>query len=1258
MGLHAHFISSGPSCVEDAGGDGFILLGPLSALVLPALRLLPGPGGAVLVRRVEVIAPPGLPADQVAALREVWRGVEGRVVAEAVDVGAARPVRLTPLADRTGLLLLVLVHHHGTDTTAGQVVHTTEVTTTLHLHRATPAAEERPAARSGTWYDPNQWTLSPGATAGQSAGHASGYASGYASGAAAASSAHHPSAPGPETVAAHWSDPAGGDTGVTGTGVSGTPVKRVPDDVERHRGFAAVDFGTTNSTVTIHDMRQLDVRAMSRHQEARLRRELTALLADPSVPGVERGQWRELLGDVVRQLLPESADSGARRDEPGLVLAEALEGGHGGGGWLHALYTALELRLAARNERLRGAVAPLLHACFDRAFDELPLDVLRLFPADLDQSGGTELSSRLEVVETRPELRVRMGEERVAVGGAPDAAPRAYRGLKQYLGRDLPMPELPVRADGTPTTADDLIREGLRYLLDQSDEFITTNPKEFHQGRIDHLVMTYPTIAPPVVRRRLRQLVARGAEGVDGLGVTLVDTQFDEAVAAALFFIMRDFGGDFAAGVEAFRARCRQLPGSGRSWQQNVMVIDVGGGTTDLALINLKLKDNTPDPPPGQDPRFTGRLYVLTPKLLGSTGHLQLGGDLMTLRLFRWYKAVFADHLLTRWPDRHERVVATLKVPYATDGQYVPGSLLARDSEAEGYPNDLVDLVVPTRWDELPPSRAREVEQTFWLLWRLAEDAKIQLGAGAIDHRPPPEVLEALLTRLGVAEAMGEAAAEGVGDASGNASDDASGDAFGAGWVPRLDAALFERLMAPVLDEIMDLVVALAENGLQGGDRELDRIFLSGKSSRMPLIRRALERRLRREPGVRWNSAGIAVEEQYGKLATSIGACWGHHVRRFAHHEGNAQGVLGRGRYVLRIEVDNLRYYLPCDFGATFQLGSAATPTYALLKVGDPLSPIGPGGTWAIRSKWEKQPKSLRVHRGTGTGWVEWGAFDPDDWISRREPHFLLDLEDWAKQVRFQVEVDADLSLHLHLVRGEPQYEVRGKPQARVDLDAGVGPDGQWTPLEIVVDTRVAGDRPDKGAVVFTITEDPRQRQRERERERERETVKERERERERERGDGSAEGDRRRAAPGGWFDLLFREAGAAGVRLVRGRMSEPLPPPPDDGWSFYVRRPTQPERALELVDVVPVPRRADDGQDTAVRKEHRDEGSEHQEGTEYVATLDENGRLRVHRTPVPYWAADSVAEMWHNEGAVFRVGMNDAAAAHIAERDPFNGRH
>ncbi|MEI5101077.1 hypothetical protein RB200_24155 [Streptomyces sp. PmtG] len=969
----------------------------------------------------------------------------------------------------------------------------------------------------------------------------------------------------------------------------------MPQDAVRHFGFAAVDFGTTNSTVTIHDMRQLDVRAMSRHQEARLREELADVLSDPDACGAERAQWRELLADVARQYLDDPATAHPDPAAGGRALAEALSGGYGGEGWVHALYTALELRVASRDERLRRAAAPLLHRCYHRAFDELPLDVLRLFPADLDHAGGKELPSRIEVVQTLPELRVRMGEERIAVGGLPAGGGRSYRGVKQYLGRDHPIPGLEA------VTADDLIREGLRYLLDQTDEYIAANPKEYHQGKIDHVVMTYPTVAPPAVRRRLRELVGGGPEGAGGgLGVTLVDTQFDEAVAAALFFIMRDFGGDFVAGVEAFRARCRPLPGTDRAWQQNVLVADIGGGTFDVALINLHLKDATPDPPPGQDPRFTGRLYVLTPTLLGSTGHLQLGGDLMTLRLFRWYKGALADHLITHAPERYEHVVGSLKKPYAVDGRYVPRTLLDRGhDDPQGYPADLVDRVVPTRWsDDSVVSAAREdAEQTFWLLWRLAEEAKIQLGAGEPVHHPLPEVLDALLGRLGAAGAT---------------------EAGGGAWAPLLDAETFAALLAPDLEDIMDLVVALTKNIVTG--TELDRIFLTGKSSRMPLVRQVLERRLRQESEVRWNPAGVAVEEEYGKLATSIGACWGHHVRRFAHSVRNAQGVLGRGRYVLRIEVDNLSYYLPCDFGPTYQL-AANDPTHALLQVGAQLSPIGPGGGWAVRSKWQSLPASLRVHRNLGTGWEEWGAFDPDAWVRLKEPDFTLNMAEWTRDARFQLEVNADLDLTVHLSRGAPRYEVDAAAPIRIDF--GTGPEGAWVPVEVVADNRVAGDRPDAGVVVFSLPRDPRLR----------------------------SEGEGVEGVDAPRFDEVFRVREATDTRPVRGMTSEPIGSPPPDGWSFYLRYPGEPERKWDLLGVVPVPESGD------VRAAPDEEPSEQHKGVVYVATLDEGGWLRVHRAPVPYWTADSIAGIWHAPGSVFRVQMSGTSTSYRRRARPVQRR-
>ncbi|WP_030675188.1 hypothetical protein [Streptomyces sp. NRRL B-1347] len=1182
MGLHARFVTSGPSCVADAHGGGFTLLGPLSAVQLPDVELRPT-GGGVIVSKAEVLrTDPALPVLDGTALDGAFRSVEGQVVRAPTTVRARGAVALAERLDQTVLPLVVRFTHHELNPVTGRPVGTihatTEVSTTLRLDMAMappvppvppvpPTFQSAPtpssSSGSGQWYDANLWSRTP---------------AGGPTGRAHASAPPSASRDAPRAAAA--AEPTAAAPGRPG-------VRRVPEGAVRHFGFAAVDFGTTNSTVTVHDMRQLDVRAMSRYQEGRLRKELRQLLANPDACAGERAQWRELLTDVARQYL---TDGDAPRTEAGggQALADALESGYGGDGWVHALYTALELRIASRDEQLRRAATPLLHRCYHRAFDELPLDVLRLFSVDLDQAGGTELASRIEVVATSPELRVRMGQERIPVGGLPMGGAQSYRGVKQYLGRDHEMPGL------APFTADDLIREGLRYLLDQADEYLAANPKEFHQGRLDHVVMTYPTVAPPGVRRRLRELVGAGAGGAgDGLGVTLVDTQFDEAVAAALFFIMRDFGGDFVAGVEAFRARCRPLPGTDRAWQQNVLVIDIGGGTTDLALINLRLKDATPDPVPGQDPRFTGRLYVLTPTLLGSTGHLQLGGDLMTLRLFRWYKAAFADHLLTGQPERFEHVVGSLKDPYAVDGRYVPRTLLDRDPEIEGYPADLVDRVVPTRWsaDTVVTASREDAEQTFWLLWELAEDAKFRLGAGESAYQPLPETLEVLLGRLGAAGAP-------------------------AAWTPVLDAATFAELLAPDLKEIMDLVVALTKNIVTAS--ELDRTFLTGKSSRMPLVRHTLERRLRQESEVRWNPAGVAVEEEYGKKATSIGACWGHHVRRFAHTVRNAQGVLGRGRYVLRIEVDNLSYYLPCDFGPTYQL-AANDPTHALLRVGARLSPIGPGGTWAVRSKWQSLPASLRIHRNIGTGWKEWGAFDPDAWVRLEEPGFTLNMAQWTREAQFQVEVNADLDLAVHLARGAPQYEVDGP--APVQIDLGGGPGGQWVPIEIVADNRVAGDRPDTGVVVFSLPQDPRRP------------------------AAAAAEAPR--------FNEVFRVRGAGpNARAVRGMTSGPIGSPPHDGWSFYLRYPGEPDRKWDLLGVVSVPERS--GTEPA----YGTESVEAEQGVTYVATLDEQGLLRVHREPVPYWRADSLAGMWGAPGSVFRVDMSDTKASYIAERDPFNGGH
>ena len=92
---------------------------------------------------------------------------------------------------------------------------------------------------------------------------------------------------------------------------------------------------------------------------------------------------------------------------------------------------------------------------------------------------------------------------------------------------------------------------------------LTDAYRQDHAGRLDqrpfhHVVITYPTIASPAVRTEIRKLVRE-------MGFHLVQTDYDEAVSAALFYLWCEFGDSTGIGLEAFKARCRPV---GDKWVQ------------------------------------------------------------------------------------------------------------------------------------------------------------------------------------------------------------------------------------------------------------------------------------------------------------------------------------------------------------------------------------------------------------------------------------------------------------------------------------------------------------------------------------------------------------------------------------------------------------------------------------------------------------------------------------------------------------------
>ena len=227
----------------------------------------------------------------------------------------------------------------------------------------------------------------------------------------------------------------------------------------------------------------------------------------------------------------------------------------------------------------------------------------------------------------------------------------AFPGIKRYLNhpeRAAQLERAPV-PPGWQVDTDLLI--GLAYadLADLLDDY--ADGVRSLQGRsLRRATVTYPTTTPPGPRRRLKQLL------YDALDLD-ADISYDEATAAALFFVMRELGGDTARGIETLRATSRRSgPGS---WLRTMLVIDIGGGTTDIALLDVELKELDSDQD-GTDERnlVRGKHYLLRPRILGSSGHAQLGGDLLTLKVFYWMKAVIADALLIEQPDTLETMWA------------------------------------------------------------------------------------------------------------------------------------------------------------------------------------------------------------------------------------------------------------------------------------------------------------------------------------------------------------------------------------------------------------------------------------------------------------------------------------------------------------------------------------------------------------------------------------------------------------------------
>ncbi|WP_106188380.1 hypothetical protein [Umezawaea tangerina] len=706
-------------------------------------------------------------------------------------------------------------------------------------------------------------------------------------------------------------------------------------------GRAAFDLGTTTSTVTVWDPQEATYPSLSPVQRHKLA-DAFADLFDQEPPGGSglRIAWREFGCSVADKLSP----------VPGRVervgTAERLRTRDGHRTALDTVITELERACVNGTSEMRRYLTPQLARCYREALAVPPLDSLRYHRAYLEGRTHDELPSVVWDTHEQNARRFRLGSRPESDGQLWE--PVAYRGLKQQLGRRTPRQF--GSSDGP--TLDQLMTGALNDLTYRTNRYLENFRTELNliRGELVDVVLTYPTMAPLSARNKLRSMMGQ-------VGILTLDTSFDEAVAAAMFYVLRSVGGRTDMAVESFSSRCDPVPGEnltpdGRptAWQQHVLIVDVGGGTVDIALIRLGLRDETDRTAPGADSPHYGRYFRLKPTLLGTTGDSQRGGDFVTLQVFRWIKVLLANHVLMSSPRVAESVRDQLGRRYfdAYD-VYLPDKLvtsaldvlsdLSQAAAAAGH-------VVPTQWRDTTPGlrgSAAEREQLFTKLWEIAEQAKIDLGV----H----ETVE-----------VDDIALRAVFDSLREMHEAVGGESLTA---PRilLRQQDFVHLLEPEIRQTMNLAADLVATRLPND--QLHQVVLTGRGSLLPQVRaqlvQALSRWFTEEPVPRPVPPILSYGDAYAKHAASIGACWASTVDR--RTQENVRARLADGVTWLTVEVDNLFRSMPAAFvvPAAAEIGpSGTTPLFGM---DAELRPTEAGGEPVVRAGWVQYQNPFRVDR-------------------------------------------------------------------------------------------------------------------------------------------------------------------------------------------------------------------------------------------------------------------------------------------------------
>ena len=558
-----------------------------------------------------------------------------------------------------------------------------------------------------------------------------------------------------------------------------------------------------------------------------------------------------------------------------------------------------------------------------------------------------------------------------------DPATRVYRGLKRSLRADMSEEKM-------------LALQAFLWLMKQRiDRALTYDPMTRRDGKeisARNVVLTYPVLARSAERQMLGELMVKAGFGQ-------VEDSYDEAIAASIYFLLRQFQGSLTVNYEAFRASCRAVDETTRV--HNALVVDIGGGTADLALIEITLQDETQivlreaDVELGREAAEQGaRAHRVSPRVLGSSGLVHNGGDRITLKLFHLLKTRMA---LSQDPAAHQ-------VLGEHAGLFGPGeageieTLLQHrvvDGESQTIGN-WVEARVSTRSEEVQDQGAkRERRQRFFELWERAEAAKISYATNGV-----------------------------------------------TGIEPELTPGDVRAAVSSVALHVIREAVRLVEKRLPTGQL-LDRVVLSGRTTSMELVQHEITQRLAGVGG--WNGDNLShYTSDEAKNAVPLGACYAYQLDRFTYQVPLAS--LKEGRSHVHVSVDNFLSELRTEFFVADRSDTAGSelPVFKLdsgdpVFFQDPAQPTSPDAPQPeASSQWfESVRESTQLSRERfSEPNYHWAFADISD---------LLGDEVWNRfrtTLRHRFLVDPYLSVDLELSNGQPLLESPGPAVARADFEA------------------------------------------------------------------------------------------------------------------------------------------------------------------------------------------------------------------------------